>query len=108
MEHIIQLAEENTRVNGNLIWDKAKADKSFQMELDLKDIIIKTKRMEKVDFSWQMVTLTLDSLGIIDDKAKEFLNLVMEDSIRENGWMIKCMGMVNLHGQMEKVTKAIM
>lgn len=55
------------------------------MELDLKDIIIKTKRMEKVDFSWQMVTLTLDSLGIIDDKAKEFLNLVMEDSIRENG-----------------------
>lgn len=41
------------------------------MEQGLKDTIIKIKRMEKVNFTGQMVTLILVNLDTIEDKEKE-------------------------------------
>lgn len=57
--------------NGNSICDKVKEDKNFLMEQDLKGIIIRTRRMERVNFIGQMVTLIQESLDTIEERVKE-------------------------------------
>lgn len=57
--------------NGNLICDRVKVDNNFQMVQDLKAIITRIKKMEKVNFTGQMVILILESLDTIVDKEKE-------------------------------------
>lgn len=57
--------------SGNSICDRVKVDNNFQMVQDLKAIITRIKKMEKVNFTGQMVILILESLDTIVDKEKE-------------------------------------
>ncbi len=71
-EELITLStEENIKENGNQICGKVKERKSFKMEPDLKDIIIRIKRVVKENFTGLMVIHILETLEIIKDKEKE-------------------------------------
>lgn len=57
--------------NGSSICEKVKVDNNSQMVQGLKAIIIRIKKMEKVNFTGQMVILILESSDTIVDKEKE-------------------------------------
>ena len=75
------------------------------MVVNTKEIIMKVKRMDKVNIHGKMVVIIKVDGEIIKLMVLGLMYGLMEDNIKVIGWIIRCMVKVVIDGKMEEVIK---